>query len=111
MASFLPCQTQPFCQRAVLSAYANEPANPSPRPPLRLWALHSHLLVFCYSFLPRLLLVTMLVCYYVVQTLSKKRLPNKFENLGYNRTFLNCNFNVSAPSFFYSLTLHGPLLL
>ena len=26
---------------------------------------------------------------YEILNLNKKRLPNKFENLGYNRTFLN----------------------
>ena len=33
--------------------------------------------------------------YEIVQTLNKKRLPNKFENLGYNRTFLNGKLTLS----------------
>src|SRR4029434_10968619 len=41
--------------------------------------------------------------YEIVQTLNKKRLPNKFENLGYNRTFLNGKYTLSILHLFFSL--------
>lgn len=45
--------------------------------------------------------------YEIVQTLNKKRLPNKFENLGYNRTFLNGKYTLSLHLFSLWLRSYG----
>src|SRR4029434_7511478 len=45
--------------------------------------------------------------YEIVQTLNKKRFPNKFENLGYNRTFLNGKYTLSLHLFLLWLRSYG----
>ena len=45
--------------------------------------------------------------YEIVQTLNKKRLPNKFENLGYNRRFLNGKYTLSLHLFLLWLRSYG----
>ena len=45
--------------------------------------------------------------YEIVQTLNKKRLPNKFKNLGYNRTFLNGKYTLSLHLFLLWLRSYG----
>src|SRR4029434_492329 len=45
--------------------------------------------------------------YEIVQTLNKKRLPKQFENLGYNRTFLNGKYTLSLHLFLLWLRSYG----